>query len=155
MASKKYSFLAGVMCLFASYGFAQRTTTTTSATATGYDVADSSVVPAKRMPQYTEFMNGTYNFPPRPRDKWEVGIKGGMVGIFGDVPGKPSFNVVGLHIRKSLGYLFSMRLEYMQGVAKGLSWQRSTNYINDPAWADRYTDFSPAGNVRNPVFYNY
>ena len=30
------------------------------------------------MPQHTEFLNGTYNFPAKPRNQWEVGIKGGM-----------------------------------------------------------------------------
>src|SRR5437588_11447742 len=109
MASKKYSFLAGILCLLSSYGFAQRTTTTTTTTTTmsgtGYDVADSSVVSSKHMPQYTEFMNGTYNFPAKPRNMWEVGLKGGVVDISGDVRSKPSLNVVGIHVRKALGYV--------------------------------------------------
>jgi hypothetical protein len=49
MASKKYSFITGALCLLASAGFAQTTTTS----GTGYDVADSSVVPSRRMPQQT------------------------------------------------------------------------------------------------------
>ncbi len=71
MASKKYSLLAGIFCLLASYGFSQTTT------GTGYDVSDSSVVPSRSMPQHTEFMNGTYNFPAKPRNQWEIGIKPG------------------------------------------------------------------------------
>src|SRR4028119_1665798 len=108
MASKKYSFLTGVMCLLASYGFAQDGTTT----GTTPVVSDSSVVPSRRMPQHTEFMNGTYNFPARPRNMWEVGIKGGLFTVSGDVPARitPGF---GAHIRKAFGYVFSMRLEYM------------------------------------------
>jgi hypothetical protein len=36
----------------ASYAFSQQTTTPSG---TGYDVADSSIIPAKGMPQHTEF----------------------------------------------------------------------------------------------------
>ena len=34
------------------------------------------LVPSRRMPQHTEFMNGTYNFPAKPRNQWEIGVKG-------------------------------------------------------------------------------
>src|SRR5919206_1255171 len=90
MASKKYSFLAGALCLLATYGFSQNTGTTGgmgTANAT-YDVSDSSVVPSRRMPQHTEFMNGTYNFPAKPRNMWEVGVKGGAFSVSGDVSAK-------------------------------------------------------------------
>jgi len=147
MASKKYSLLAGLLCLLGSYGFSQQTTTTASGT--GYDVADSSVVPSKKLPQYTEFMNGTYNFPPKPKSKWEIGIKGGAFNVIGDVSSKlsPGF---GIHLRKALGYTFSMRLNYMYGIGKGLNWQRSLNYDNNPAWTSN--GYVPG---TNPVFYNY
>ena len=56
MASKKLLLLTGMFCLLASYGYSQRV-------GASYDVKDSSVVPDKRMPQHTEFLNGTYNFP--------------------------------------------------------------------------------------------
>jgi outer membrane protein OmpA-like peptidoglycan-associated protein len=141
MASKKYSLLAGIFCLLASYGFSQTTT------GTGYDVSDSSVVPSRSMPQHTEFMNGTYNFPAKPRNQWEIGIKAGLFTINGDVSSLPSYGV-GAHIRKAFGYLFSARLNYMQGIGKGLNWQQSTNYYNNEAWADRYN--APAA-----VYYNY
>ena len=145
MASKKYSLLTGILCLLASYGFSQTTTTT----GTGYDAADSSIVPSRRMPQHTEFMNGTYNFPAKPRSQWEIGVKAGLFNISGDVSSLPSYGV-GAHIRKAFGYVFSARLNYMQGIGKGLNWQRSANYQNNVAWADRY-------NFRggDQVFYNY
>lgn len=145
MASKKYSLLTGILCLLASYGFSQTTTTT----GTGYDAADSSIVPSRRMPQHTEFMNGTYNFPAKPRSQWEIGVKAGLFNISGDVSSLPSYGV-GAHIRKAFGYVFSARLNYMQGIGKGLNWQRSAMYQNNVAWADRY-------NFRTgeQVFYNY
>ena len=70
MASKKYILLAGIICLLASGSFAQ--------VGASYDVKDSSLIPSKRMPQHSEFLNGTYNFPAKPRNQWEIGIKAGM-----------------------------------------------------------------------------
>ncbi len=142
MAIKKYSFLAGVFCLLASYGFSQTTT------GTGYNVSDSSVVPSRSMPQHTEFMNGTYNFPAKPRNQWEVGVKAGLFTISGDVSAVPSYGV-GAHIRKAFGYLFSARLSYMQGIGKGLNWTPSRNYHNNLTWSDRYNEGT------DNVFYNY
>src|SRR5438309_329490 len=148
MASKKYSLLTCVLFLLASYGFSQQTTTTSMGNTSSYDVADSSIIPAKGMPQHTEFMNGTYNYPAKPRNQWEVGIKAGSFTIQGDVSPLPSYGV-GAHIRRAFGYLFSARLEYMQGIGKGLNWKPSGGYRNDPAWFDRY-------NTSNSVvYYNY
>ncbi len=145
MASKKYSLLTGILCLLASYGFSQ-TTTTTGPTG-GYDPADSSIVPSRRMPQHTEFLNGTYNFPAKPRNQWEIGIKGGAFTASTDVPALfPTFGG-GLHIRKALGYVFSLRLEYMYGVGKGLS------YL--PASQTAYQKMEPWQSYTGPVFYNY
>ena len=76
MASKKYTLLAGLMCLLVSSAFSQ-------AQIRSYE--DSSVIPTKRMPQHTEFMNGTYNYPAKPRNQWELGIKGGTSTISGDI----------------------------------------------------------------------
>ncbi|HZF62845.1 MAG TPA: OmpA family protein, partial [Chitinophagaceae bacterium] len=149
MASKKYSFLTGILCLLASYGFSQ-TTTTTGPTG-GYDPADSSIVPSRRMPQHTEFMNGTYNFPAKPRNQWELGVKGGLFNISGDVPSQlsPGF---GLHIRKALGYVFSLRLEYMYGIGKGLSWLPSATGYTVPG---NINPWARAGYGGNTVYYNY
>jgi len=114
----------------------------------GYDVADSSIIPSKGMPQHTEFMNGTYNYPAKPRNQWELGVKAGYFTINGDVATLPSYGV-GAHIRRAFGYLFSARLNYMQGIGKGLNWKPSGGYRNDPAWYDRY-------NTSNSVvYYNY
>ncbi|HZI00328.1 MAG TPA: hypothetical protein VEX63_04230 [Flavisolibacter sp.] len=159
MASKKYSFLAGAFCLLASYGFAQTTGTTSGTVGSSYDVSDSSVVPSRRMPQHTEFMNGTYNYPARPRNQWELGIKAGMFTPSTDVPAliTPGF---GAHIRKAFGYVFSLRLEYMYGIGKGLHYLESQNYGKNTAWTS--TGYTPhrvdqAGNrtVGQEVFYNY
>jgi outer membrane protein OmpA-like peptidoglycan-associated protein len=133
MVSKKYTLAAGLFCLLASCCFAQ------VKTGGGYDVTDSSVVPSKRMPQHTEFLNGTNNFPAKPRNQWEIGLKYGLFHVSGDVPSvfftAPNF---GIHVRKAFGYVFSMRLEYIYGVGKGLHWRQSENYGKNVAWNSRY-----------------
>jgi outer membrane protein OmpA-like peptidoglycan-associated protein len=157
MASKKYSFLTGVLCLLASYGFAQDGTTT----GTTPVVSDSSVIPSRRMPQHTEFMNGTYNFPARPRNQWEVGIKGGLATISGDVRSRFGAFGFGAHVRKAFGYIFSARLNYMYGTPKGQNWQKSSNYSNNKALAgagyvgDRRLASGQLVVSTQPVFYNY
>lgn len=138
-------------------------------------VYDSSVIPAKRMPQQNEFWNSTYNFPAKPRNMWEVGVSGGMFTVSGDVSAKlPTFGFAG-HVRKAFGYVFSLRLQYLNATGKGLNWLASENFGKNPAWntnlpvGKRY--FSPersnngtilltdhAGNIsssRDRVFYNY
>lgn len=141
MASKKYSLLTGVLCLLASYGFSQVT----------YDVMDSSIVRSNDMDQYTKFKQGIENYPAKPRNQWELGIKTGLFNVSGDVSSR-LFTVpnVGVHIRKAFGYIFSARLEYVHGTAKGLAWQPSTGYRNKTGnpWND-------LGYGTAPVFYNY
>ena len=118
MASKKLLLLTGVICLLASSGFSQRV-------GASFDVKDSSVVPNKRMPQHSEFLNGTYNFPAKPRNQWEIGIKGGLFQVSGDIPAKVFSPGFGLHVRKAFGYIFSMRLEYLYGIGKGMDFTES------------------------------
>ncbi len=134
MASKKYLLLAGIFCLLASTsGFSQRV-------GASYDVKDSSLVPGKRMPQHSEFLNGTYNFPAKPRNQWEIGIKAGLFQVSGDLPAKFVSPGFGLHVRKAFGYIFSMRLEYIYGIGKGQAWRFAENYAKNPAWGTSIVD---------------
>ncbi|MBC7903749.1 MAG: hypothetical protein H7Y27_10010, partial [Gemmatimonadaceae bacterium] len=153
MASKKYSLFLGIICLLASGAFAQ--------VQTGYDIKDSSLIPAKRQPQHNEFLNNAYPFPAKPRNQWELGLKFGVPTISGDVPIVfPTFGF-GAHVRKAFGYVFSMRLEYMHGTMKGLNWLGSSNYGKNSAWTS--TGYIPrrvdnAGNrilEVDRVFHNY
>src|SRR5690349_22209241 len=132
MASKKYSLLTGFLCLLFSSLFSQTTQTKRS-----YE--DSSVIPAKRMPQHTEFLNGTNNFPAKPRNQWEIGIKGGAFTVSGDIPAVFPTIGFGLHVRKAFGYVFSMRLEYLNGTGKGLNW-KPTGFI--PPAASPWTGYT-------------
>ena len=125
MASKKYLLLTGILCLLASYGFSQRV-------GASYDVKDSSLVPGKRMPQHSEFLNGTYNFPAKPRNQWEIGLKVGAFNVSGDIPSQLAFPSFGVHVRKAFGYIFSMRLEYMYGTGKGRTFNPADNFGKNP-----------------------
>ena len=148
MASKKYILLAGIICLLASGSFAQ--------VGASYDVKDSSLIPSKRMPQHSEFLNGTYNFPAKPRNQWEIGLKLGAFTVAGDVPSVFPTLGFGAHVRKAFGYVFSMRLEYLYGTAKGQNWNPSTGYARNPAWASDYqTPVLVAGGASGqPTFLN-
>lgn len=140
MASKKYILLSGILCLMGLSAFSQ-------AGIRSYE--DSSVIPSSRLPQHTEFLNGTYNYPAKPRNQWEIGVKGGAFTIAGDVPARFPTPGFGLHVRKALGYVFSLRLEYMYGIGKGLHYAPSRNYMNNPAWSA----YSSAQGQQ--VYYNY
>ena len=173
MASKKFLFLTGMFCLLTSYAFSQRV-------GASYDVKDSSVIPSKRMAQHTEFLNGTYNFPAKPRNQWEIGIKLGEMSVSGDIPSQLAFPSFGIHVRKAFGYIFSLRLEYMYGTGKGRTFNPAENYAKNPAWANngsaatsysapyripgmpdftassKYQYFGlPAGTPLEVVYYNY
>ena len=168
MVSKKYKIVLGVLFLFLSTGL--------SAQVGGFgSVYDSSVIPAKRLPQQNEFWNGSYNFPAKPRNMWEIGISGGLFTVSGDVSAKIPTIGFSAHVRKAFGYVFSLRLQYLNGTGKGLNWLASENYGKNPAWntnlpvGKRY--FSPQrngagliqytdrnGNVsqrQDQVYYNY
>jgi OmpA-OmpF porin, OOP family len=141
MASKKYTLLTGLLCLLVSSAFSQ-------AQIRSYE--DSSVIPTKRMPQHTEFLNGTYNYPAKPRNQWEIGIKGGMSSIAGDVRARiPTFGG-GIHVRKALGYVFSMRLEYDYLTAKGLNFAPSNGWVRNPVLGPIY-----AASGQTNIYYNY
>jgi OmpA family len=162
MTSKKYKLLLTALMFLTMGAFAQ--------VGGSGSVYDSSVIPSKRMPQQNEFWNNSYNFPAKPRNQWEVGVSTGIFTISGDVPATvftaPNF---GVHVRKSFGYLFSLRLQYINTVGKGMSWLESYNYGKNTAWRSRYnapmlvpgnpvtTQYTvPArGTARDRVYYNY
>ena len=162
MLSKKYNVLFIVCMLLATGIYAQ--------TGSGYDVYDSSVVSKKDMPQQNEFWNNSYSFPAKPRNMWEVGVGVGVPTVFSDVTTK--FPTVGFeaHIRKALGYVFSLRLQYLYANAKGMNWKASENFAKNTAWTKygstqfnystgrleyRYGNGGPLAPNGELVFYNY
>jgi len=137
MSTKKFSLFLGLLV---------------AAMSTQAQVAewqDSSLIPPSRLAQHNEFVNNQYNFPAKPRSQWELGIKFGTPSIGSDVDAlNPNFGV-GVHVRKALGYLVSVRGEIFTGTAKGLSTQENYNYIFNKAWNNKYS--LPT----DKVYYNY
>src|SRR5829696_8812780 len=139
MSSKKYKLLIlGIFSLISLGSFAQQGGT--------YDIYDSSVISPKSMAQQNEFWNNTYDFPAKPRNMLEFGVSGGAFTVAGDVRAKFPTIGFGAHFRKALGYLFSLRLQFIHGVGKGLNYTASGQHQNNPIW-DAYGT--------SPVFYNY
>jgi hypothetical protein len=149
MPSKKYKLLLGLITLLTTTTFAQQ------GAGSGYSIYDSTVISPKNMPQQNEFWNNTYNFPAKPRNMWEVGASLGALTISGDVSSKfPTFGF-GLHARKAFGYIFSLRLQYVNGTAKGLNWQPTYNYAKNPAWVSSTIGGNlPAGKGYNALVRN-
>lgn len=127
MGSKKYF-------LFLSLLTTVLITQAQSSSTAGVEWKDSSIIPANRMAQHNEFLNNQYNFPAKPRSQWELGLKVGSHAIIGDFSSKfPGFGY-GVHLRKSLGYLVSLRGEFNYGTSKGQNWSGSTDYSATSAW---------------------
>jgi hypothetical protein len=171
MLNKKYLLIAGLCASFGAFpamaqegaadgsSYAKRDMTYRGA---NYDVLDSNYVPKYRMKQYHQFMNHQYFFPPRPRNMWEVGLGFGLYNISGDIPSlmlwKNGGYGISAHVRKALGYTFSLRADYTYAIGKGQEWQPSFGYGNNTPWINAgYNSQShpgPSGQL-DPVFYNY
>ncbi len=168
MASKKYTLLLGALCFLI-----------TNLSAQSYDWKDSSIIPKKSQSQHSEFLQNQYPFPAKPRNQWEIGISVGNVMISGDVSTRIPNIGWGAHVRKAMGYVFSARLAYSGGIAKGMNWLPAFNYGKNATWKNNYiapinTQSPPnSGNLRqlqstnlflpypvgqftgDPVYYNY
>lgn len=149
---------------FLLFGIFSLSITTSKSQSGTYNVYDSSVISPKKMAQQNEFWNNTYSYPAKPRNQWEIGISGGSFSVSGDVPSQNPTLGASIHIRKALGYIFSIRAQYTYGIAKGLSWIESENFGKNPAWAAYAAPFrtnaGPLGSTIpgkpfETVFYNY
>ncbi len=125
MLSKKYKLLLLAFALMGTAAFAQNSS--------GYSIYDSTVVRSKDLPQQKEFWNNAYDYPAKPRNMWEVGASLGMFTISSDVTAKFYFNFA-VHVSKALGYVFSLRLQYINTTGKGMNYNAAMNYYKNPAW---------------------
>jgi len=157
MASKKYLLLAGFIALFSTSALQAQDAGGGMYRGGGYDVNDTSLIPANRLNQHRDFMNGQYDFPAKPRNQWEIGINIGQVNVFGDVNSKSITNHksamplgFGFTVRKALGYVVSARLQFMHGTASGFNYQAATGYLNK-----NNNPWTSAGYAGSSVYYNY
>jgi hypothetical protein len=97
-----------------------------------YDILDSAYYPKSRSKQFHRYIEHQEAFPPKPRNMWEAGLGFGLYNVVGNVPtlmlwqkGGGGFNI---NVRKSLGYIFSLRMQYIYAVGKNLDLQPTTGY---------------------------
>lgn len=76
------------------------------------------------------------SFPPKPANKWQIGLNLGLPAIQGDLRSEPFSSThgpafgVGLNIRKGLGYVTSLRLHGMYANAYGQDFIQSSYAYN-------------------------
>jgi|GEM_PF-56298 len=104
-----------------------------------YDFLDTSYIPKFRMKQQKRYLNHQTPFPAKPRNKWEVGVGFGQYNVIGNVPTlmlwQKGGGGVNVNVRKSLGYMFSLRMQYIFGVGRNLDNQPTTSF------GEPYTQF--------------
>ena len=128
MVIKNYKFLFGVLFLLLSIGASAQVGGAGS-------VYDSSVISKKKMNQQNRFWEGSYNFPAKPRNMWEIGASIGMFTVSSDVSVTPfTFPNFEAHIRKAFGYVFSVRVQYLNAKGQGMNYLSSENFNKNPAW---------------------
>ncbi|HTR30509.1 MAG TPA: OmpA family protein [Puia sp.] len=138
--------MIGLICLSLSYANAQ-------SVGYSYDIRDSSLIPTRRLAQHNEFLNNSYPFPAKPRNEWEIGIKGGYTNGFTDVANWGPTGGFGFTVRKALGYVFSVRAEYDWIRLRGLNYQYSQSYGRNGALNTIYPQ--QASGQWDSIFYNY
>ena len=148
MASRKLTLFIGLLCLCLSYAKAQDV-------GSSYDIRDSSLIPTKRLAQHNEFLNNAYPFPAKPRSEWEIGVKGGYTSGFTSVTNWGPTGGFGFHIRKALGYMFSIRAEYDWIRLRGLNYQYSQSYGRNPSLTQSNLYPANVNGVYDSIFYNY
>ncbi len=149
MASKKLTLLIGLICLFMSYSQAQ------VGNGYQYDIRDSSLIPTRRLAQHNEFLNNAYPFPAKPRNEWEIGVKGGYTNGVTDVPNWGPTGGFGFDVRKAIGYIFSVRAEYDWLRLRGLDYQYSQSYGKNQSLIQPELFPQQANGSYAPIFYNY
>ena len=94
---------------------------------------------------------GQAKYSAKPKNAWELGVHFGHMFIDGDVDREiPGGYGVGLHLRKALHYIFSIRGDLFYGVAKGLEPQPWKH-----RWADNLGGNGVGGGLVERVFDPY
>ncbi|MDB5192170.1 MAG: hypothetical protein JWQ96_1733 [Segetibacter sp.] len=122
-----------------------------------HNYLDTSYIAPRNLSQQQEFLNNSHNFPAKPRDMWQLGVFVGFPWVDGDAPlaahgvgsGIGSYaHGIGLSLRKSLGYVVSMRASFAYYNMIGLDYQPNRNFNNHPVILQNYLN-APRGYVHN------
>jgi len=178
MFPMKYLLLAGLFITFAQPLFAQEspqpepaTTNTTTPTTSlqwsnrdmtyrgkNYDVLDSAYYSkGKRSKQFHRYLDHQEIFPPKPRNQWEIGGGLGLYNVIGNIPTLMLWQKGGgggsINVRKSWGYIFSTRLQFIYGVARNLDRDPTTSF-GGPYTTFGYVpmDYSNSANPTTPIY---
>ena len=122
-----------------------------------HNYLDTAYISQRNLSQQQDFLNNSHNFPSKPRNMWQLGVFVGFPWVDGDAPlalhgagsGISSYaHGIGLSLRKSLGYVISLRgsLSYYNMV--GLDYQRNRNFNNHPVIQQTYAPL-PRGYFHN------
>lgn len=110
MTSNKIAFLLLAFALISTASIAQNDW--------GWNWQDSSKVAPKHMPQYNEFINNQFPYPPKPRNQWELGVALGAGYTTGDVKAKLGFYGA-VSLRKAIDHNWSARINGIGGFSTG------------------------------------
>jgi len=120
MASKKYILLAALIVFFQTVGMAQ--------TDWGWDWKDSSKVPTKLLPQYNEFLNNQFPYPPKPRSKWDMSVNMGYSFITNSEVRTRGGYGGGISFRKAIDHNWSFRI----GTTLSVNYGQGTHAVAGP-----------------------
>jgi OmpA-OmpF porin, OOP family len=163
-AMLKKIFSSLMLLLLLSGGLGSGLMAQNSASSAEQDSASTyAKIPKSRMDQQAAFEANLTNFPARPRNMWEIGISGGIVQVSGDVrtnwtgAGKDHLPALGygIHVRKALGYVMSLRGEYFQGTAYGQNWQPSSGIDRNPVLNGRTNPNLNYADSPGIIYHNY
>ena len=122
-----------------------------------HNYSDSSYIAPRDMAQQSDFLGSKGSFPSKPRDQWQFGFFAGMPFVDGDCEpailgvGKGIQSIshgFGIHLRKAVGYMFSVRTSFAYYNMLGLDYQPNANYNNNPVIERLYLN-APRGYIHN------
>lgn len=88
----------------------------------------------KKSTQQEAYMDNKYYFPAKPKNAWQIGLRGGLATLNGDIsqnffkgnkPFVPGYTF-GAYVKKSWNYMFSTRLNYSFFEMWNSNWEAST-----------------------------
>ncbi len=122
-----------------------------------HNYLDTTYIAPRNLSQQSDFMNNAHSFPAKPRDMWQLGVFLGFPYVDGDAstaikgPGSGINSYAyggGLSLRKSLGYVVSVRASAAYYHMLGLDYQRNRNFNNHPRILELYGT-APRGYMHN------
>jgi len=111
--------------------------------------------------QNAKWRMGQANYSAKPKDAWELGVHLGHFFIDGDVDRTlPGGYGLGLHLRKAVHYVFSLRADLFYGQATGLDpqpWAHSSikgnNGIGGGLVDGTYSVYNPANGQTDGIWF--